>query len=152
MLGKPIVPHAVRDKYVYLSYPTARKTAKLLDKAFEKDGHQLQTSFRKHLRTATDSAGILKPGQRSPPGSARPSSPGASSRSSSPGASGRRRSPRLKAMARLKAIAPSSRLTLHHNSVDVPRRPRPVSAAAQAKAALLGKPPRRSPRIAAKHK
>jgi len=75
MLGKALKkPKKNRDEYALHSYPTAKRTAKLLDEAFEKHGHNFgDKTLHAKLRKTMNNSGIMKPGDSSPP-----SSPGSS--------------------------------------------------------------------------
>jgi hypothetical protein len=73
--GKALKPNKSRDQYTLLSYSTARKTAKDLDKAFKDHGHDFKDkTFHKTLRTTMNKAKIMKPGDPSPQGSSKGSS------------------------------------------------------------------------------
>ncbi|KAF8959443.1 hypothetical protein BDZ97DRAFT_1394802 [Flammula alnicola] len=59
MKGKGIAPKNPRDEYALLSYRTARKTAKSLDKAFKDHKQDLKDkTFREALRTTMENAGL----------------------------------------------------------------------------------------------
>jgi len=78
MDSKAIKPKKDRDEYTKLSYGTARKTAKALDKAFKDGGHDFGAkTFHNTLRNTMNNAKIMKPGDPSP----------ASSKASSAGSS-----------------------------------------------------------------
>jgi hypothetical protein len=83
MAGNQIVRKGARDEYARLSYNTAHRTAKRLDKVFKKHGPANfgDHGFRDILKTTFVNAGLHAPGHGSP-ASSRHSSP-ASSRSSS---------------------------------------------------------------------
>ncbi|KAF8881673.1 hypothetical protein CPB84DRAFT_1817231 [Gymnopilus junonius] len=73
--GKDIKPMKTRDGYILLSYTTARRIAKRLDKVFKKHGHDFgQDTFRKKLRNTMENAKLFRPGEPSPAGSSRASS------------------------------------------------------------------------------
>jgi len=76
LAGKSIAPQKARDEYTLLSYGTAKKTAKSLDKLFKDHGYKFEKgkTFHKTLRDTMDNAKILKPGQPSPAASSRSSS------------------------------------------------------------------------------
>jgi len=69
-------PDPIRDKYTRLSYPTAKNTAKAVDRAFKKHGHKLRPSFESSLDKTMRKAKILPTKKRA--GSAR--SPGSRAR------------------------------------------------------------------------
>jgi hypothetical protein len=78
MDGKAVAPKKDRDAYTKLSYGTARKTAKELDKAFKDGGHGFgKNTLHSKLRNTMNNAKIMKPGDASP----------ASSKASSAGSS-----------------------------------------------------------------
>ncbi|KAF4611860.1 hypothetical protein D9613_004342 [Agrocybe pediades] len=64
---KSVEPRPDRDQYIPLSYPTARRTAKKLDKLFQPVSTQLNTGYNWELRQAMNTARILEEGQASPP-------------------------------------------------------------------------------------
>jgi len=73
--GLFIKPKKDRDQFLKDSYPTAKKSAERLDKAFDTHNTDRRgTSFKDPLRAAAETAGIFQPGEHSP----------ATSRSSSP--------------------------------------------------------------------
>jgi len=75
--GKAIAPKKDRDEYTKLSYGTAKKTAKSLDKAFKDAGHDFgDKTFHSTLRNTMNNAKILKPGEPSPASSKSGSSAG----------------------------------------------------------------------------
>jgi hypothetical protein len=86
--GNAIKPNKGRDEYTLLSYKTARKTAKNLDKAFKDHGHDFQgDTFHKTLRNTMNNAKIMDPNDPSPKssdhGSSKASTDGSSKASSS---------------------------------------------------------------------
>jgi hypothetical protein len=79
--GKAITPKAARNQYTLLTYPTQKKTARKLDKAFKFDPKRgFTAAVRKTLRDAK----ILKLNQPSPATSRSTSRSSSRSRSSSP--------------------------------------------------------------------
>ncbi|KAF9564949.1 hypothetical protein CPC08DRAFT_221576 [Agrocybe pediades] len=65
--GKIVEPRPDRDQYIALSYPTARRTAKKLDKLFQPLFRNKKYTFHRELRQAMNTAKILEEGQASPP-------------------------------------------------------------------------------------
>jgi len=95
MKGKALKPNKSRDQYTKISYGTARNTAKELDQAFAKHGHDFKgNTFHKTLRTTMNNAKIMHPNDPSPKSSHHGSTAGSSSGSTHgsvrPGASPRK--------------------------------------------------------------
>jgi len=67
MKGKALKPNQDRDDYTLLSYGTARKTAKKLDKVFAKNGIDFKgDTLHKTLRNTMNNAKIMDPNDPSP--------------------------------------------------------------------------------------
>jgi hypothetical protein len=68
--GKAIAPKKDRDEYTKVSYGTAAKTAKALDRALKKGGHDFgDDTLHKKLKDTMINAKLRKPGDPSPPSS-----------------------------------------------------------------------------------
>lgn len=79
--GKANKPNKATESYMAVTYPTARRVAKQIDKVYKDHGIKTSQSVDKTLRNSYRAAGILKQGQKTPsasPGSSRPTTPVAS--------------------------------------------------------------------------
>jgi len=133
LAGKALKPNKSRDQYTLLSYNSAKKTAKKLDKAFKKNGVDFKgDTLRKTLRNTMNSAKIMDSKDPSPKSSRRGSTGSWSSGSSSHGSShGSSKASPLKHLA-----SPSKKTKV---SMPPRRSTRIAVAAAKAKAKKAGK-------------
>ncbi|EDR06292.1 small secreted protein [Laccaria bicolor S238N-H82] len=134
--GKAITPKKDRDAYIKLSYTSSKKTAKQLDHAFKKAGHDFgQNTVQRTLRNMMNNAKIMNANDPSP-ASSRSSSRSSSKASSK--ASSRASSPN-RSPASSRASSPQSNAS---SNKAIPKRPALVF--------IPKAPNRKSDRIAAK--
>jgi hypothetical protein len=134
MKGNAISPKEPRNAYTLLSYPTAKKVAYSLDRAFKKEGHKFgDDNFRQTLRDTMNNAKILNPGDHSPEGSSKSTSGSSDAGSSDAGSSkgkSRRSSHFQTIVSRKKkaAIIADSRGFKGKVNVAAPRRSKRIAA------------------------
>ena len=81
------------QNYMAVTYPTARRVAKQIDKVYKDNGVKTSQSVAKTLKQTYQAAGILKKGQKSPASSRGPTPPGSPPRPAPAGGKRARDSP-----------------------------------------------------------